>query len=628
MGAFSALLAGFGKGFGDHTADVIERKRQEDVQNKRIAGDAILDYVKNNDNLSPEDQERGVRQVLKLRGVKDADADAALGHLKTLGLHPTQLGQAGGQTTQPSNPGSPAQGQPQTTSGGVGGAMPAQTGAAPQGASQAPSVAGPMPTPPNGIPELDVNNLRSKYGEFTEPPPDINSSTPRAVKDYYARRNKFYSDKEGAIGKAVAEDEAARANSARDLAKQQGGYGIYKQMEEENEKARSTGAGYRRLPPSMSAGGMPIPGRVDRGVLNPGYTNTEEIIGEKDDHGQQISDPSAVYRTRQFADGDKEHIRVEGQSRGAVVTDPNSPTGYSYQIMNKAGKQIGLAPNAPATTRYGSSSSATSITDESGNVHSQHTTVPIKPGVGGGGGGSGVGGSLPVRPGASTATPGTPAAPSASTSGFNPTADAADLLNKRISPSQYQSQQGIGKMRAKRLDEVKAELRKVDPNFNWQDAEANYQFAKSPNFQNTVRYIDNTLESLPRLQASADKLANGQFKSLNALKNMTSQQLNGVDIGVFNTDRVLIGDEIAKILQGGNNAGVSDAKLTQAQGLISGSDDPKLVAAKLKEIIGLIALRRGALTRGTPYERGGVGKVGIPTPGGGSAIDRLVNKYK
>jgi hypothetical protein len=588
MGAFTSLLAGFGEGFGNHMADVNEHKRQEDVQNKRQISDALIDYVKNNPNISPNDQERAVRTALKQRGAKDQDVNAAFDQLKTLGLHPAQ--------------------QQAPTPAGVAGPVPDQSSPAPSPQGGIP----PVPAAPPTLGGVPYTPLHPDY--YTDP----RSVTPAQRQEEIANRTAFNSA-QYRVGEESAKTKAkSDADIATDKAKTEQHYKIYQQMEEENDKARTSGAGYRRLPPSMSASGMPLPGRVDRGILNPGYTNTEDIIGEKDNNGQQITDPSAVYRTRQFADGDKEHIRVEGQSRGAPVPDPGSLTGYSYPILNAAKKQIGSTP-APNTTRYGSVSSGNSTTDENGNVHSDHSTVPIAPRATPDSG-QGVGGAIPTQP--RTPDSGTPTP--ASSARFNAPATADDIINHRISPSQVQAQAGFGKMKAARTDHITAEIRKTDPSFNWEDAEASYQLTKSPAFQQTIRYIDNTIESLPRLQAAADKLNNGTFKSLNALKNMGAQQLNGVDIRVFDTDRQLVGDEIAKILQGGGTgSGTSDKKLEQGQNIIKTSDDPKLVAATLKEVSSLIGIRRNSLTRGTPYEKGGVGGTGIPAPSNAAGYKKI-----
>ncbi len=57
-------------------------------------------------------------------------------------------------------------------------------------------------------------------------------------------------------------------------------------------------------------------------------------------------------------------------------------------------------------------------------------------------------------------------------------------------------------------------------------------------------------------------------------------QFNNIDLKKFQTDKVLVGDEIAKILQGGGTgSGTSDAKLKQAADLVKESDSPAAIRA-------------------------------------------------
>ncbi len=151
---------------------------------------------------------------------------------------------------------------------------------------------------------------------------------------------------------------------------------------------------------------------------------------------------------------------------------------------------------------------------------------------------------------------------------------------------------------------VNREVRKLDPNFNYEQASAEYALVKSPGFQNNIRYMDSVVQSIPQVIQAANVLGNGKIKSLNSLMNAGKRQFNSVDLGKFNTDRILVADEIAKLLQGGGTgAGTSDAKLKQAGDIIKESDDPALIASNLGEVSKLLGYRRGALTKGTYFER-------------------------
>lgn len=190
--------------------------------------------------------------------------------------------------------------------------------------------------------------------------------------------------------------------------------------------------------------------------------------------------------------------------------------------------------------------------------------------------------------------------------------DAEDLFNKRIAPEQFiamNSSRGEQGRAYRKM--VQRELRKLDPNFDWQEASASYALVKSPGFQNTIRYMGSVQESLPRLVENAQKLANGNVRSINSLMNAGKDQFNNIPLKRFQTDRLLLADEVAKILQGGGTgSGTSDAKLQQAGSILKDSDDPAALAAAADEINTLIGYRKKALVRGTYYEK--------PEPGPGS----------
>lgn len=183
---------------------------------------------------------------------------------------------------------------------------------------------------------------------------------------------------------------------------------------------------------------------------------------------------------------------------------------------------------------------------------------------------------------------------------------AQDLIKHNMAPSQLQLFGGFGSSGQSFKRMVLLEAKKLDPNFNFEEAESTYQLVKSPGFQNTIRYMDSVVESMPRVQASANQLANGNVRSLNALRVAGQNQFNNVDVKKFQTDVLFVSDEIAKILQGGGSgSGTSDAKLRQAQEILSTSDSPRAIAAALAEAAAMMGNRRSALTRGTYLEKTG-----------------------
>jgi hypothetical protein len=190
-----------------------------------------------------------------------------------------------------------------------------------------------------------------------------------------------------------------------------------------------------------------------------------------------------------------------------------------------------------------------------------------------------------------------------------PTQDWADLmadtlLNHHMAPEQInQLIGGFGPQAqlAKRMITTAA-LRK-DPTFDFEQAASDFNFGKNPAFQSTVRMMDSATNSMNRLQQSANALANGRVRSINALINMGKNQFNSVDLKKFQTDALLVGDEVGKVIQGGGTgSGVSDAKLKQAQDLFKTSDDPTVIGAAINEVSQILNYRRKAVTRGTYME--------------------------
>lgn len=200
--------------------------------------------------------------------------------------------------------------------------------------------------------------------------------------------------------------------------------------------------------------------------------------------------------------------------------------------------------------------------------------------------------------------------------GQQPTKDDAALIAKQIvdhkmAPSQVQLFGGFGAQGAAFKRMVGTEALKLDPNFDWEQAESDYQYGKSPVLQGTIRYMDETTQSIPRLTATADQLGNSNIRFFNGLANLSKNQLNNPTLKKFQVDALAVADGVAKVLQGGGSgSGTTDAKLEQAQQIIRTSDSPAAVKAAMEEVQELFKIRRGALTRGTYLER-------VPAGGGG-----------
>jgi hypothetical protein len=195
---------------------------------------------------------------------------------------------------------------------------------------------------------------------------------------------------------------------------------------------------------------------------------------------------------------------------------------------------------------------------------------------------------------------------------------ADDILNHRLAPDQIATLRGRGNGALGRM--IYDEAKKIDPSFNWEQASSEYNLARSQGFQNTVRYMDSVQESIPLVLDRAKKLANGNVRAISSLVNAGKNQFNDVDLKKFETDRALVADEIAKILQGGGTgSGTSDMKLRQAGEILKSTDSPAAIAGALGDVQQLIGYRRKALTRGTYLDKPEASSGG--NAGGGSGAD-------
>lgn len=192
---------------------------------------------------------------------------------------------------------------------------------------------------------------------------------------------------------------------------------------------------------------------------------------------------------------------------------------------------------------------------------------------------------------------------------------ARSVLEGRMAPSQVVSLYGgYGKEGAAFKRALATRIQQMDPTFNFQEAESNYQYGKNTGVQASIRYMTSVQDSIPMLLERAKTLNNGNVRGINALVNAGKDQFNNVDLKRFKTDVTLVADEVAKILQGGGTgSATSDAKLRQASALLSESDSPAAIAASLADINTLIGFRKEAQTAGTyrdKSKRGGGGDSG------------------
>lgn len=177
---------------------------------------------------------------------------------------------------------------------------------------------------------------------------------------------------------------------------------------------------------------------------------------------------------------------------------------------------------------------------------------------------------------------------------------ATAILSGRMAPSQLSLVGGMGNRGVKFKQQVVAEVNRQNPTFNWQQAESGYQYGKSPGTQTTVRYLDNVAKTIPMLRAANQTFKRSNVRFVNDVLKSGKSQFGNVDVADFDFKATLLADEIAKVLQGGGTgSGTSDAKLKQAQALLSGSMTPAQLDTVLDAADEMLKVRRDSLTSGT-----------------------------
>lgn len=343
MGALTSLLAGFTQGAGEHIADVTERKRQEDVLNTRTSNNAALDYIKNNPNLSQEEQESLIGNVLKNYGTKPADIQTLIQHARDAKLLNAPKSKDG-QTPLTNTPGMTSF-DPTKPSGSE-----QMAGAIPQGPSgQAPAAPqGPSPQGASGLGQMP--QAPAIHGQPFVPPYPEAAADPYRAEAYKVKANnqareewtKQYGTEAINQGRAEAETtrqlnvESARRKGALDTI-------------DEISKRNSVPGGTKYTYSTTQNGNVDI--KPDFGKPSPGFVEGTDIIDKTDKFGKPV-DPDKFYRERTFGLAAPEYVAVPDVTKGPVVPDQASPTGFSTPWYSKGGKLIDKSPGATPPASY------------------------------------------------------------------------------------------------------------------------------------------------------------------------------------------------------------------------------------------------------------------------------------
>jgi len=177
---------------------------------------------------------------------------------------------------------------------------------------------------------------------------------------------------------------------------------------------------------------------------------------------------------------------------------------------------------------------------------------------------------------------------------------AKAVVERRMSPSQAASLYGGGVQGAAIKGAIATRVAQLDPSFDWQNAEANYQFGKAPGTQSTIKFLDNVKGTIPMVRAMVKKMEMSDYKFINKMDLAIRGQTGDTDAAAFDFMTTLLADELGKILQGGGTGNsTSDAKLKQAKDLMATEMSPSQWQGVLDTAEHMLSVRRDTLTKGT-----------------------------
>lgn len=163
----------------------------------------------------------------------------------------------------------------------------------------------------------------------------------------------------------------------------------------------------------------------------------------------------------------------------------------------------------------------------------------------------------------------------------------------------------------------------LQPDFDFRKNEANFSALKtyanyinSGPYQNTIKYLESVGPNLNQVLDLSSKISRTQFPLINRGVLETMRQTGDPDVVAYAAAVTEVGDQIAKILQGGGTGSpTSDAKIKQASELLNGSYTPEQLSAVAGTLGSMLENRRAALENETVKQVGGQ-KSATPRPAG------------
>lgn len=163
----------------------------------------------------------------------------------------------------------------------------------------------------------------------------------------------------------------------------------------------------------------------------------------------------------------------------------------------------------------------------------------------------------------------------------------------------------------------------IQPDFDFRRNEANFSALKtyanyinSGPYQNTIKYLESVGPNLQQVLDLSGKISRTQFPLINRGVLESMRQTGDPDVVAYAAAVTEVGDQIAKILQGGGTGSpTSDAKIKQASELLNGSYTPEQLTAVAGTLGSMLENRRAALENETVKQVGGQ-KSAAPRPTG------------
>lgn len=148
--------------------------------------------------------------------------------------------------------------------------------------------------------------------------------------------------------------------------------------------------------------------------------------------------------------------------------------------------------------------------------------------------------------------------------------------------------------------------------FNIAQADRNYKYATNVQTQNTLNYLGSLIGgvdpsgnitggNLDALKTLSTAIPRTDFPAVNSVKWNAMLQTGNPDVVAYMANVTEVADQVAKVLQGGNGGGTSDAKLAQASQLFNKNFSVDQLNAVVDTLKPLLISRAKGLINNNPY---------------------------